>query len=334
MNGHTDYGEYEFDHLPQNIQDYILEINNEIVSCFECQPRDNEEDEGIIWILGDRYEVEEYLSEKNIPEEYWDDIIPFMACPCCGQNFERYSEVGIMDKYETAYRARIDEIVKDAKPKIQDFYDFLSKYPYLGLKHEVGQQILNEITAMPLINISNEDYFRARKVDNGRVFVNEDMLNPPLTANVTEGRFNHYGQSHLYLGSTEEVCAKEISNHDKELLWIQKYKIKHLYAILDVSIYLDMDNINNIPLFFSGLFQTGIINVQKSKNISWTPEYFIPRFIADIAKLKGINGIKYNSAKCYGDNVVIFDTSKCEYEFIGDPYTITFNRSLYKEPLF
>jgi hypothetical protein len=320
------YAQYEFEGLPQKIKGYISQINSEIVSCSNCQPYDSE-DKAIIWVQGIQYDIADYLAECEIPEKYWDIIIRHLECPECGKIFEsRYDEVGIMSQYEADYRRKYGEIVTRTKGSIQSFYDFLSKYPYLGLSHEVGQEILKEIKSMHLISINDTLYYRARKLDAGKIFAHEDMLNPPPEKIIPEGRFNHFGQSHWYIGNSEEVCAHEISRGEKELLWMQKIKIKQLSNILDVSLFINEDNIDNIPLFFSGMFESGRITTQKSNNLSWTPEYFIPRFIADIAKLNGIEGIIYSSSTFYGNNFVIFERNNVQYEFDGNPYIYTFDR--------
>jgi hypothetical protein len=181
---------------------------------------------------------------------------------------------------------------------------------------------------MPLTEIADGLYYLARKPDGSNIFTIKDMLNPPIDKQIRipEGRFNHHGQGHWYLGDSEELCAHEISNETKELLWMQKFKIKNLSGILDVSIFIDEDNIDEIPLFFSGLFDSRIISKKKSNNISWTPEYFIPRFISDTAKLNGIKGIIYGSANYWGNNLVIFDADENIYEPVGEPYIYIFDR--------
>ena len=330
MGGYT--RDSDFDFLPEELKDYINEINSQIISCYNCQPYDKEDNE-IVWVEGDRYELADIFADNDVPEEHWDEIIPYIQCPQCGNEFDYIGdEVGIMGEYEYAFQEKYDEIVEISKDKIQSFYTFLSEYPYLGIEHEVGQQIKEEIKNMPLETINNTIYFRARKPDNGKIFKHEDMLNPPQSIKIPEGRFNHYGQSHLYLGETEEVCAKEITSEEKELLWLQKYKLIKVERILDVSEYIAPYNIDEIPLFFAGLFHSGIINVQKSKDVSWTPEYFIPRFISDIARFNGMNGIIYQCTKTIGKNLVIFDVKKCAFEFEGEPYTLIFDRKSYKEP--
>ncbi len=318
-----------FDELSEEKQEYIRDLNNQITSCSNCQPYDSEE-KSIVWVYGDNYELSDLLYDNDIPEEYWEEIIPYLECPNCGRVFDFGSDnVGVMSKYESEFNEKYDEIVDIAKDKIQPFYDFISKYPYLGLEHEVGKEISNEIIKMPLTTIKEKTFFRARKPENGKIFTCKDMLNPPPeTKFILEGRFNHYGQSHLYLGNSEALCAKEVTDGDKELLWMQKYNVKKLVQVLDTSEFIDHYNIDRIPLFFAGLLQSKIIEVQKSTELAWTPEYFIPRFIADIAKFNNINGIIYNSSKTYGRNLVIFDLSKCEYEFDGEPYTFKFDRKI------
>jgi hypothetical protein len=58
------------------------------------------------------------------------------------------------------------------------------------------------------------------------------------------------------------------------------------------------------------------------RNKYWKAEYFVPRFAADAAKQAGFNGILYTSNYHYFDNRVILDSSKIEYEFIGEPYVL------------
>jgi hypothetical protein len=321
----------DFFDLPDEIQEAIRDINNNIVGCANCQPYDSE-DKDIVWVTGHRHEISDVLYDHDISEEYLEKILPHIECPSCGNVFEYLSDdVGIMSEYEIKFQEKYDAIVEIEKDKIQAFYNFLSKYPYLGSEHEVGQEIAKEIKIMPLETINNKIYYRARKPENGKIFRHRDMYKPPQNKNIPEGRFNHYGQSHLYLGETEELCAMEKANEKKELLWMQKYKIIKLERILDVSEYISPYNIDEIPLFFAGLFYSGLINVQKSNNISWTPEYFIPRFIADVARHNEINGIIYQSTKTIGRNLVIFDLSKCTYEFEGEPYTFVFDRKQNKE---
>ena len=332
MGGYTRDSDFEF--LSEELKNYINEVNEQIISCFQCQPYDSEEKE-IVWIEGDRFELADIFSDNDIPEQHWDEIIPYIKCPQCGNVFDYIGdEVGIMGEYEHFFQQKYDEIVKISKEKIQSFYEFLSKYPYLGIEHEAGQEIKEEIKTMRLQEINDTVYYRARKPHNGKIFKHEDMLNPPQTVEIPEGRFNHYGQSHLYLGETEEICTKEVTSEEQELLWLQKYKIVKLERILDVTEYIAPYNIEEIPLFFAGLFHSGLINVQKSNKISWTPEYFIPRFVADIARLNGINGILYQSMKTIGNNLVIFNMQNCIYEFEGDPYTFLYNRKIYKEPVY
>jgi hypothetical protein len=315
-----------YDDLPEEIKHYIQKRNREIVACSQCQISANED--GVsLWLCGVNYEVGDYLEDKCVPEEYVDVIISYMECPQCGKVFKDYSaEIGVMSEYEAYFCHRYDEIVEKTKVPIQSFYDFLSKYPYLGLEHEVGLKIKEEIKEMDLIPITDELFYRARKIEKGKIFTHEDMLNPPQTITIPEGRFNHFGQSHLYLGNSEELCANEISNGKEELLCIQKFKIKQLTRVLDLSTLIYEDNIDERPLFFSGFFISKKISTLKSTDKSWTPEYFIPRFIADIAKNNEINGIIYSSQKTHGKNLVIFDPKKDEYEFDSDPYTFVFNR--------
>ncbi len=76
---------------------------------------------------------------------------------------------------------------------------------------------------------------------------------------------------------------------------------------------------DKIPYLYGGI----LINRRLTKSVehksSWKPEYFIPRFIADICKEFGINGIIFSSAVYNMINIVIFDIKKLDFSFEGEP---------------
>jgi RES domain-containing protein len=171
------------------------------------------------------------------------------------------------------------------------------------------------------MSLENEIWYRGRCIENSRVFENKDMLPPnPEKVSIGEGRFNHYGQSHFYLGNSEALCLNEICKDYRGICWIQKVNIKSINNIIDLSGYLNDDNYSDMPLIFSGIMHIGLLTKKILHNRAWKPEYFVSRFIADICKENKINGIKYSSSVAYGENLVLFFPKKAKFEFIDKPY--------------
>ncbi len=313
---------------------YLKKIADCLVSCGCDQPYDKEDDE-YYYIDGTQYEFGELLNELNIPEKYYQEIYDTVKCPECGNDIDVFSDVCVdfnlaeKKKFNIAFNKLQDK----AKSKIEDFYSYLQKYPYLGANHKTGKDLINGIDFIKRITIKDETWYRARIPDNSRVFTKKDMLPPPKNIPIPEGRFNHYGQSHFYLGESKYVCACECSNNNDCICWIQEIKIKEINNILDLTqtIYdypneTKPEKITSLPLTITGLLTSGKITNTQKKNISWKPEYFVPRYIADICKEKGIKGILYHSSLCFQKNLVIFNFKKKDFEFINEPYIYNFHK--------
>jgi len=91
----SDYPD-ESEKLSEEAKRYISELEKDIVACYGCQPRDDESRGERIWSWGVEYKMEDYLREKKVPEEYWDEIIDNMMCPQCGGSY--IDGVGIKEK--------------------------------------------------------------------------------------------------------------------------------------------------------------------------------------------------------------------------------------------
>ncbi|MCR5290704.1 MAG: RES domain-containing protein [Treponema sp.] len=331
-----DLNEYEYSNIPKQ---YLNKIRKCLVSCFCDQPYDKEDDE-YYFVDGQQYEFNELLYELNIPEKWYDKIYETVKCPVCGNDLDAFTDVcvdftlGEQEKYNKI----LNQIAEKSKPKIEEFYSFLCKYPYLGASHKTGKALINNIDSLDTVSIKNKEWYRARLSADSKIFNKKDMFPPPQNVAITEGRFNHYGQSHFYLGESENLCASECSHNESCICWMQRIRIKEINNILDLTkqYYEYYNNTNKIkktdlPLAIAGLLLSGKITECQKNNNCWKPEYFVPRFIADVCKEKGIKGILYPSAISFGTNLVIFDFIESDYEFEGEPYLYTYK---YEEPLF
>lgn len=224
------------------------------------------------------------------------------------------------DNYQTVFLRKLQEITDKIVPEIYEFYSYLEKYPYMGAQHEIGKKIIKEVQNAPQMDITDSFWYRGRPVTDSHIMTSKEMLPPdPEKVVIGEGRFNHYGQSHFYLSQSKKLCFQEICGSLKSICWIQEVYIRKASNIIDLSFYLDCDNINSVPLVFGGIMRSGAIRRPVRKDKCWKPEYFVPRFIADVCKTHGINGILYNSAVDYGCNLVIFNLEQLDFCFAGIP---------------
>lgn len=270
---------------------------------------------------------ESLLYFLEIPREVHAQIADEIRCPECGEKIPLDSFISINFGYESERnRQKLEAAINKAIcGDIKKFIKYLKDFPMLGLQNDVGQKIEIAIKETPLLSIHNEEWFRGRKpeLENPlRIFNNYDM-HKPSADKTREGRFNHYGQPVLYLGSSDIICAKEINEGDEEIIcWIQKVQVRKA-NVLDLTNKSSSKEFEKYPLLLAGLLISGELEKHKSNHDSYyKPEYAITRFIADLCRANNIDGIKYISThKEDGDknpyNLVLFNDD-C-YEFIGEP---------------
>jgi hypothetical protein len=300
----------------RSVEEMAEAVQAAIGYCIYCQPSDDE----VGWILGDRVELQELLDRHDVPEDQWDDVATRLECPNCGfSGFDPSDDVGEYTAPELAERAKWDEWFKKWQPKLEQFGSYLADYPYLGAKHPFGRRIVKAISTFPQRDIREEVWWRARRVDSSREFTVQDMLPPPPDKAKSEGRFNHYGQVVFYLASTAEAALAETLDKEKGDIigWVQQFQIVELPRVLDLT----------DPDFWSGeeraLLTMGLISnlrrLAPDRESPWKPEYFIPRFISDVAKEHGFVGIMFNSRWHFEKNIVLFQPGTPAVTPVGAP---------------
>lgn len=314
------YNEFYTPELTKKEENFRQKIQSEIVACYNCQPYDSGEP---VWIHGEQTEIEDLFYKFNVDEKYWDNIVSHLVCQECGTQITLGCDVAVKTKYET----QLDKFIKESKKsflnKIESFLQFLKGSPLLGYKHSVGKTIYKELQLnnFPVTKLSlNENFYRARKVSNHDILESAEMLNAPVGKS-TEGRFNHSGQSHLYLAETKETAIKEVVQNLRNcLVWVQEFKLcSDVDNILDLTFDITNISLNDNPLFLS-LSLANVLEETKNNNEFWRPDYFITRYIMDCAKELGYSGIKYNSTRSFFDyNVVLFYPESFIIENIGNP---------------
>lgn len=139
---------------------------------------------------------------------------------------------------------------------------------------------------------------------------------------IHEGRYNHAGQPHWYLADSEITAIGEVLDDDGGVVWVQRFKIKPCKKVLDLCTSIDGDDwpneLANLEVALA-LVMMGSLDSHVDRKKAWKPEYLLPRFVMDAAKLAGFEGIRYRSVRSlYGQNLVLFNRD-WPAEHVGEP---------------
>ena len=308
------------EHYEKEIGKYRELIQPHIAYCITCQPYDGGD---VVWIFGNRTDLEELFDEYEVPDNLREELAVNLHCQNCGRELCRYDDIGLKTQTELEADRRWNDWHQNYDWKIEEFGDFLEKYPYLGLNHEIGEKLHSTISNFPKTDIKEEIWWRAR-TPMGRKRLSIKSMYPPKFPKA-EGRFNHYGQSVFYLASMAEAAMMEILGKGECLCWVQQFTIKEVSNLLDLSsnVFAEED----VPILALGLINVKLPSIVSNKKSPWKPEYFIPRFIADCAKHQGFSGIIFNSPKHYERNLVLFNWDKNNILPVNEPRTLELKRS-------
>ncbi len=301
---------------------YLELVYSELRYCPLCQPYD----EGIVWVLGRQIDIQILFAYLSIPSERWEDVAAELVCPNCGnQDIDLDTDVGTRPLEEVWIDQTWEEWRKKYGERLNEFYKHLEKFPYLGLDHDIGREIFDAIAKFPTCEIKDGVWFRSRNISSSKRMTHNDMYPPePNVVAIPEGRYNHHGQAMFYLSESDEGAAKERLDDESGVFWMQKFNILHMTGILDLTIDFYAGLHQEIELLAFGMIYGRDLTLSVERSKGWKPEYFIPRFIADCARLGGFNGIKYKSSRSPFTNIVLFSWDKKYIVPVGEPTVFTF----------
>jgi RES domain-containing protein len=298
------------------------EVQPLIEYCYNCQPW--ESGEIAAWVLGERTDLTDVFDMAEVPEdeELRMALAASLRCLNCGTTgFNLATEVGIRGEFEKRLEAQLNAARAAYRPQIEEFQAFLERTPMLGLKHELGRRLLSMVESeeLPHREISGEHY-RARLSNGPRVLASGDLGAPPV-GKALDARFSHAGQRVLYLASSKEVAmAETLGDSPSGLVWLQRFEVKRIPRILDLSI--DAEQLSPEHDFLIALLDAeAFARAAGEDESTWKPGYLLPRFVADCAKLCGYRGICYPSVRTHGTNIVVFDEATIESNVstLGEP---------------
>ncbi|MGN0729739.1 hypothetical protein [Treponema sp.] len=308
-------GYYEVVYSELGLPKRKLQTLTDMLSGCECCQATYDREDDRTYFHAPHQSFEDLLDDIGFTEAQKEKIYDNYVCPNCGCDLNAFSEVTTNEYYqeEKFYEKYIKKITANVKTKIDDFYEYFIKYPYLSCNHSVGKQIIKGIDSLVKLDIDNQIYYRAREPKDSAVFTTDDMLPPsPQKVPISEGRFNHFGQVHWYLSDSETLCGAECSHKKNCILWFQKVKINKASCILDLakdyidySFIPDNTKIYDLPVVVAALLLSRVITKKQ--------------------ETKGINGILFPDSLLPGKNLVIFDINKIQYEFDGKPELKEYN---------
>lgn len=299
---------------------HYQKVKDLIRYCTYDQPYDRNE---VIWLYGQKRELIDLFNDYKIPKTYHADIAARMVCKSCGNNdFEIHSYIGAEEEKDNQIHIKLGEADRKFKKKIIDLQEYIKLYPSLVLDNPLARKIQKEIESGNLQTCVLEkfDCYRSRIVGDAKVFNSID-LGAPDVGIARIGRYNHPGQSVLYVSESRDCSVAEILDdyHQPALIWVQKYHIDGITNILDLKI--DWGGFLNFgSVLFTALLNNNVLERRISKdNSTWKPGYLLTNFVADCAKKANYNGIKYNSSKYRESNIVLFDPKHKSIQPVDKP---------------
>lgn len=289
----------------------------DIVCCYRCCKPVNKK---YFWV-GEKRTLTSHLKHYRIDPAYWSYVLDGLRCPSCGNVLDLESIVEVMTDYDKKVRqvigqARDPQLVQE----LAEFHQFLSAYPSLGLADPkgVGQRIRDALRDHPRQTLRQKIWFRARKLEKNHLPPSEKMGAPdPDDAPIPDGRYNHAGQSFLYLASEPETALREIVGWgDQKQCAMQKFRATESTQVLNLrrdDRKLDLRS----NLLLIAIIYNGYLELLPGEHTSWRPEYFVPRFVADCARLEGFEAIWFSSVWDLGENLVVFPPKKAAFVQYG-----------------
>ncbi|HRE04228.1 MAG TPA: RES family NAD+ phosphorylase [Opitutaceae bacterium] len=224
------------------------------------------------------------LSDWYTKEEF-EKLLPTIKCPNCGESLT-YN----IWPYELPFTPPEDyDII------LAELAHRASETPFLLLEYPFCVQVRNalaDISAKCSPSTSNDFLFRGLSLSPSRTpsFADFDF---PTADRVKEGRYNHAGDSVLYLASSEDVCKAEMRNAAD--LYIAKFRFPLPLKTLDLMRPHEAENEHSDILSFI-VFSALLSAKSQDKGFS-RPEYVFSRFIKDCAKYLGFDAIRYPSTR-------------------------------------
>jgi hypothetical protein len=262
------------------------------------------------------------LSDLGVPADLHCYTCRDLVCPNCEARLAPGTWIQRCDTEDRSSVHFVARSIHTYRKNLTEFHEFLSCFPTLGLDHPVGAMINRSIRRFPIAALQGQQWIRAQRLERAEELTAERMSPPdPAKHKISQGRYNHEGQSTLYVSeNVETAVAEQFERPGKEsdgLCGVQSFEITSLDRVLDLR------GVSSRSLFYAALVFDRYLDRSVDHTSSWKPEYLVPRFVADVARRKGFDGIVYWTTKVSyaagGSNLVIFHPSPDNHRPCGAP---------------
>ncbi|MGG4446580.1 RES family NAD+ phosphorylase, partial [Brevibacillus porteri] len=172
----------------------------------------------------------------------------------------------------------IDVVSDITSDDIFSFYNHLVKYPMLGLEHEVGKRILEQIEHSKRFTATDLTIYRARERKRELPFSDVEMFEAPFGL-AGHGRYNVWGHGELYTCDNKETAIEELKVSSASCVDVVTWRLQTPLDVLDL---VEVDS----PL---------VRYCSYTKQTATNLEYLVPNFLSQCAKFVGIHGIRFRS---------------------------------------
>jgi len=242
-----------------------------------------------------------------------------LRCPNCESPVEPLTQVAAYGPAELGEIRRHVLWIKRYATALRSLEELLDQTPSLGGLHPMAATLAAGLSRLSPTTIHQERWYRARTWRDGEVLKPKDFLPPdPHQVYVKPARFNHAGQVGLYVAKDPSDCAVEIFDDPSQesKIWIAEIEFREPLKVLDLGIWVVGEQ-SRLPVVLEGL--RGLLTAKRERADLSPQQYNLSRFVADLARRRGLDGIVYTSSRehpfgpdVFGKNLVILNHQKAK----------------------
>lgn len=153
----------------------------------------------------------------------------------------------------------------------------------------------------------------------------QNAIGPAPVEKSGHGRMNPAGISYIYLSDSPETCASELNVKHGSTIWAGKFKITKELRLVDLSRIPDIEigsifdpNYDHNKYWAKGFFEEFTSEISQPIQRKEFPLEYIPtQLLSEFIRIKGFDGLKYESSQRPGSYNYTFFLGPNEY---GYPY--------------
>lgn len=282
--------------------------------------------------------MENLLERLKITKTDRSRLATSIHCPYCKAHLSILDRVVSYSDEELRDIKRRFLWKKKYEPQFHKFHQFLLRHPSLGGLHPLGQKLAEAVKQARIRIVDPTTWHRALSFTRkSQLSLDSFLPRKPQPAS----RYNHAGQFAFYVADTPETVAVEkLDSATIGMLWVAKVKLHQRLKVLDVTIPFPLLGRRPLfPLLLEGLVFGDSLR-EPVKGERWAAEqYHVPRYVADLVRRRGLDGVLYTSSKelpfkpdVFGTNLVIINSNFRKFISIEEYGLYRWHETTFCEP--